>query len=508
MGILAVVLITSVIAVGILIPVALKVKRRAGQRKQAGEISGQFPDANTPEEYPDTVAASSHRESAPPSRVSHARVGGKYVATIQDLLDVNILQQVIDVFCKATGLASVVVDINGAPLTCMDNFSDFCMKHTRGSAEGSKRCQANDAWGGQEATRTGRPVIYYCHAGLVDFAVPIIVGGTQIGTWLGGQVLPAKPDERKYRKIAREIGADENEYIKDLRKIKIIPKEQIDGMAALLSLIAHTMLQIGYARKVTEEKAGELSDMVMLTINRLLGGLREISEPAKLLEGMMHQVTEAMQETSERASSGQTELTRTVAKMQAMEEASRIISDKLQEINEKSHNISGIMGTIIKVADQTNLLSLNAAIEAEKAGQHGRGFSVVAHEIRRLADQTAVSTLDIEHTVKTMHAAVSAGVKETDNFIKEVRRSANDVVQIGNQLRGIIEQMQVLLPRLEEVGSAVNSQTERTSELHQSMAGLRTEMHRAIESMRRSVAEVDELKANAPRPFEHLESKI
>src|SRR6266498_3148728 len=71
-------------------------------------------------------------------------------------------------------------------------------------------------------------------------------------------------------------------------------------------------------------------------------------------------------------------------------------------------------------ADQTNLLSLNAAIEAEKAGEHGRGFVVVATEIRRLADQSALATGDIEQIVKEMQSAVSAGVMGMDKFSEEV----------------------------------------------------------------------------------------
>ena len=80
-----------------------------------------------------------------------------------------------------------------------------------------------------------------------------------------------------------------------------------------------------------------------------------------------------------------------------------------------------MVSTIAKVAAQTNLLSLNAAIEAEKAGEHGLGFAVVAREIRRLADQTAEATLDIEHIVKEMTSAVSAGVVGIDNFAHDAR---------------------------------------------------------------------------------------
>jgi methyl-accepting chemotaxis protein WspA len=80
--------------------------------------------------------------------------------------------------------------------------------------------------------------------------------------------------------------------------------------------------------------------------------------------------------------------------MNKLADSTSAISGKLGVISDKANNINSIITTITKVADQTNLLSLNAAIEAEKAGEYGLGFAVVAREIRRLADQTAVATLD------------------------------------------------------------------------------------------------------------------
>ncbi len=108
--------------------------------------------------------------------------------------------------------------------------------------------------------------------------------------------------------------------------------------------------------------------------------------------------------------------------MHHMKEASQSISGRLKTIYEKAENITTVVTTITKIAEQTNLLSLNAAIEAEKAGEYGLGFTVVAREIRRLADQTAVATLDIEQMVKEMQTAVSTGVMEMDKFIAEVEQ--------------------------------------------------------------------------------------
>src|SRR3974390_3437909 len=107
--------------------------------------------------------------------------------------------------------------------------------------------------------------------------------------------------------------------------------------------------------------------------------------------------------------------------MRQLAESTGSIGSKLSVISENANGITLMVTTITKVADQTNLLSINAAIEAEKAGEAGRGFLVVAREIRRLADQTAVATLDIEQMVRHMQSAVSSGVMEMDRFSEPVR---------------------------------------------------------------------------------------
>jgi len=152
-----------------------------------------------------------------------------------------------------------------------------------------------------------------------------------------------------------------------------------------------------------------------------------------------------------------------------------------------------VVTTINKVADQTNLLSLNAAIEAEKAGEYGRGFTIVAREIRRLADQTALATLDIEQMVQGMQSAVSAGVMEMDKFIAEVRHSAEDVGKISTQLTRIIEQVQALLPNFEDVNTVMGRQSENAQEINSAMVNLGEEMQETMESMRESHSAIEQL---------------
>ena len=118
-------------------------------------------------------------------------------------------------------------------------------------------------------------------------------------------------------------------------------------------------------------------------------------------------------------------------------------------------SINLVVTTITKVADQTNLLSINAAIEAEKAGEAGRGFLVVAREIRRLADQTAVATLDIDQMVRQMQAAVTSGVMEMDKFNEQVGRCMGQVGEINGQMGQIIAQVTTLKQRFSLVADGL-----------------------------------------------------
>jgi methyl-accepting chemotaxis protein WspA len=174
-------------------------------------------------------------------------------------------------------------------------------------------------------------------------------------------------------------------------------------------------------------------------------------------------------------------------------EAAGSINAKLAVLSNKAGNISQVVTTITKVADQTNLLSLNAAIEAEKAGEYGRGFAVVATEIRRLADQTAVATYDIDQMVKEIQSAVAAGVMGMDKFSEEVRRGMEEVQQVGGQLSQVIQQVQALAPRVESVNDGMQAQASGAEQITQALTQLSEAAQQTVDSLRQSGQAIDEL---------------
>jgi methyl-accepting chemotaxis protein WspA len=170
--------------------------------------------------------------------------------------------------------------------------------------------------------------------------------------------------------------------------------------------------------------------------------------------------------------------------MLQFDSATGSLAARLGTIRENAADIGSVVVTISKVADQTNLLSVNAAIEAEKAGEQGLGFLVVAREIRRLADQTAVATLDIEQMVRHMQSAVSAGVMEVDGFSAEVKQAVKSNAQARTQLGQIISQVQVLSERFENVNTGMTSQSTGARQISEAMVHLMDEVRRSSESLR------------------------
>jgi methyl-accepting chemotaxis protein WspA len=225
----------------------------------------------------------------------------------------------------------------------------------------------------------------------------------------------------------------------------------------------------------------------------VLSTTKEISANTAQLLRTMEEATEVADHTTAAAADAQVNLERMDQTMQRMVSATDQIGAKLAALSEKASNINGVLTTITKVADQTNILSLNAAIEAEKAGEAGRGFSVVAGEIRRLADQTSVSTWDIEQMLKEMQSAVAASVMGMDKFADEIRRNVADARQVAEQLSGMIVEIRKLAPRFDLVLQGMQSQAVGASQISETMMQLSDASQETVESLKATSEAVHQL---------------
>jgi methyl-accepting chemotaxis protein WspA len=244
----------------------------------------------------------------------------------------------------------------------------------------------------------------------------------------------------------------------------------------------------------TARQQGEAVSDYGASTSEAAAAVKEISATSLELLKTMNEVNEVANHTASMAGEGQGSLAEMGRSMKQLAESTTSIGSKLSVISERAAHINLAVTTITKVADQTNLLSINAAIEAEKAGEYGLGFLVVAREIRRLADQTAVATLDIERMVKEMQYSVSAGVMEMDKFSDQVRRGVEEVASIGGQLGSIIEAVQGLTGRFDQVNEGMRVQSQGAEQIREAVIHLSEGAHQTSISLREFNKATDHLR--------------
>jgi methyl-accepting chemotaxis protein len=197
--------------------------------------------------------------------------------------------------------------------------------------------------------------------------------------------------------------------------------------------------------------------------------VKQISSTSQELLRAMEDLSHEALRASEAAKVGTTGLQSMGSSIEALSQATATISASLNNIRAQASKINAVTLAVTKVADQTNLLSLNAAIEAERAGDAGAGFAVVAREIRRLADQSAQSSQEIEGTVHEMHDAVTAGVAEVRALSLVVDQSVNASGRIREQFTEIISRVEAMTPRYEMVHLGMQNQNEGAKQISQAM---------------------------------------
>lgn len=286
--------------------------------------------------------------------------------------------------------------------------------------------------------------------------------------------------------------------------------ETCDSLSRLIGKVQESGIKVNagineIAATLKEQQA--TANEVASTSVEIGATAKEISATARELGSTMNDVAKGSEQTAQLATSGHGNISRLEGNMQQIMSATSTISAKLAVLNEKMANINTVVTTINKVADQTNLLSLNAAIEAEKAGEYGQGFSVVATEIRRLADQTAVATYDIEQMVKEMQSAVAAGVMGMDKFNEEVRRGVDEVRMVTEQFNQIIQQIQTLSPRFESVNEGMQAQATAARQISDALGQLGETTQHSAQAFRQNT-EAIELLTSASRSLQESVSQF
>jgi methyl-accepting chemotaxis protein len=245
----------------------------------------------------------------------------------------------------------------------------------------------------------------------------------------------------------------------------LVSKQIIDPLMEITIQLTSNGTQV--ASSANQQLAHATSFNVSST--EIATAVKEISSTSQELLRAMEELSQEAARASTVAQDGTASLRGLGQSIEALSKATATISDSLGEIRNQASKINAVTLAVTKVADQTNLLSLNAAIEAERAGDAGAGFAVVAREIRRLADQSANSSQEIEQTVHEMHDAVTSGVSEVSALSAAVAQSVAVSDHIRLQFTEIISRVEAMTPRYEMVHLGMQNQSVGAEQISDAM---------------------------------------
>ncbi|MCB2307072.1 PocR ligand-binding domain-containing protein [Clostridium estertheticum] len=209
---------------------------------------------------------------------------------ITDILDVELLQKLQDNFSKNMDIASVIVDINGNPVTKPSKYTNFCTNFIQNSVLGNNKCLASHRKCGECAAKSGKPYISRCHAGLIDFAAPILVNGEHIGAILGGQFLTNKPSASDFKNTIKELTTSENGFLEALREINVIEEHKLKLAIETIFIIANSISQMGYEKLKLKLDAKKMKNSI-LDQNRLLEESRKYNiDQSEMFSSMSHEL--------------------------------------------------------------------------------------------------------------------------------------------------------------------------------------------------------------------------
>lgn len=205
---------------------------------------------------------------------------------LTDLIPLETLQKIQDSFSRMARMAALTTDENGVPITEGSNFSELCTNYCRKSPIGRERCEKCDRDGAIMVLESGKPVSYFCHANLVDFAAPIMLGDVMIGSFIGGQVLAEEPDYDKMREIARDIGVDEEGFVAAARKTQIVPQAAIVRSTNFIYEFAGVISDMAYKSYETIKLSKEAMQAAAHKSDFLANMSHEIRTPMNAVLGM------------------------------------------------------------------------------------------------------------------------------------------------------------------------------------------------------------------------------
>jgi methyl-accepting chemotaxis protein len=217
--------------------------------------------------------------------------------------------------------------------------------------------------------------------------------------------------------------------------------------------------------QATSEQIASGAEQVACQTQTVATASEQMSSTSNDIAQSCHAAARNSQEASSAAETGAQVVAQTVEVMNRIADRVNATSRTVESLGERSDQIGAIVGTIEDIADQTNLLALNAAIEAARAGEQGRGFAVVADEVRALAERTTKATREIGDMIKAIQAETRGAVSAMEEGVREVQQGTEEAAKSGSALQEILNQINAVSLQVNQIATAAEEQTATISEI-------------------------------------------
>lgn len=277
-------------------------------------------------------------------------------------------------------------------------------------------------------------------------------------------------------------------------------RRMVENLRELISRVADTSGQIASASnqlRSTAEQIATAAEEVASQTSTVATASEEMAATSGDIAQNCSMAAESSRQSSESASHGGAVVQDTIAGMVKIAERVKNSAQTVENLGARSEQIGQIIGTIEDIADQTNLLALNAAIEAARAGEQGRGFAVVADEVRALAERTSRATREIGEMIKGIQSETKAAVRVMEEGVSEVEKGAMSSEQSGKALDLILQQIGEVSMQINQIATAAEEQTATTSEITMNVQQVTEVVHQTARGANETAAAAAQLNNNA-----------
>jgi len=273
-----------------------------------------------------------------------------------------------------------------------------------------------------------------------------------------------------------------------------------DNLRKMISHVSDTSSQVAAAANqlhTTAEQIATGSEEVVAQANTVATAGEEMSATSGDIAQNCQLAAEGAQRASQSAQNGAEVVNKTVTVMDQIADKVKESAKTVESLGERSDQIGAIIGTIEDIADQTNLLALNAAIEAARAGEQGRGFAVVADEVRALAERTTRATREIGEMIKAIQGETKGAVASMEQGVHQVETGTNEAARSGEALRDILDQVNAVAMQVSQIATAAEEQTATTAEISSNMVQITEVVQQTSQGAQESATAAAQLSGNA-----------